>query len=597
MLLAALVLPLPIFSVRCIDPPVLESMKLKGVIKRHYYPGDRIDYECYRGYFYVLPYLLSATCEPNGSWSRIEEACLRKSCPDIKVKHGKVVAPNETFEWESEAHISCDEGYFLRGKPIIVCNLIGENVSWSDTIPHCEKIYCGQPPKIKHGKHTNSYRNIFEYNELITYSCDLSNGPDEYSLVGQSKLVCIEPNKWSSDPPLCKEACGDPPRFDTMRLQGAPKPNYRPGECVQYECRLGFKPKVPTLPRSALCQDNNTWSSLQDACIEKSCPNVGEPVNGQVNFVNGSALFGSQVHFACNPGFYLIGAKILYCAISGDNVAWSDNIPICENACGDPPRFETMRLQGAPKPRYRPGERIQYDCRLGFKPIIPLRSRSAVCEDDNTWSALEEACTRKSCPNLGDPMNGQVYFVNGSILFGSQAHFVCNQGFYLIGERILHCEISENNVSWNDDSPMCERILCSTPGNIKNGRFTIYKDEYQYNEIVTYVCDPSNGPDEYSLVGESRLVCVDHDRWSSDPPECKVVKCDYPVVEHGMIVSGFRRKFYYKTQVVFKCNQGFSLHGSSTIVCNANSTWEPTIPTCTQGMKVSFSFFFFRFIF
>ncbi|KAM9706776.1 membrane cofactor protein-like isoform 3-T3 [Dama dama] len=257
-------------------------------------------------------------------------------------------------------------------------------------------------------------------------------------------------------------------------------------------------------------------------------------------------------------------------------------LPTVSDACGDPPRFETMRLQGAPKPRYRPGERIQYDCRLGFKPIIPLRSRSAVCEDDNTWSALEEACTRKSCPNLGDPMNGQVYFVNGSILFGSQAHFVCNQGFYLIGERILHCEISENNVSWNDDSPICEKILCSTPGNIKNGRFTIYKDEYQYNEIVTYVCDPSNGPDEYSLVGESRLVCVDHDRWSSDPPECKVVKCDYPVVEHGMIVSGFRRKFYYKTQVVFKCNQGFSLHGSSTIVCNANSTWEPKIPTCTQ---------------
>ncbi|XP_017915456.1 PREDICTED: membrane cofactor protein-like [Capra hircus] len=260
-------------------------------------------------------------------------------------------------------------------------------------------------------------------------------------------------------------------------------------------------------------------------------------------------------------------------------------LPTVSDACGDPPRFETMRLRGAPKPRYRPGERVQYDCRLGFKPIVPLRSRSAVCEDDNTWSALEEACTRKSCPNLGDPVNGQVYFVNGSVLFGSQAHFVCNQGFYMIGARILHCEISENNVNWNDDPPVCEKILCSTPGNIKNGRFTIYKDEYHYNEVVTYMCDPSNGPDEYSLVGESRLICVDQDRWSSDPPECKVVKCDYPVVEHGMILSGFRRKFYYKAQVVFQCNQGFSLHGSNTIVCNANSTWEPEIPTCAKGPR------------
>nr|XP_027831896.2 membrane cofactor protein-like [Ovis aries] len=135
--------------------------------------------------------------------------------------------------------------------------------------------------------------------------------------------------------------------------------------------------------------------------------------------------------------------------------------------------------------------------------------------------------------------------------------------------------------------PPFKEILCSTPGNIKNGRFTIYKDEYHYNEVVTYTCDPSNGPDEYSLVGESRLTCVDQDRWSSDPPECKVVKCDYPVVEHGMILSGFRRKFYYKAQVVFQCNQGFSLHGSNTIVCNANSTWEPEIPTCTKGPRPS----------
>ena len=26
----------------------------------------------------------------------------------------------------------------------------------------------------------------------------------------------------------------------------------------------------------------------------------------------------------------------------------------------------------------------------------------------------------------------------------------------MIGERILHCEISENNVNWNDDPPVCE---------------------------------------------------------------------------------------------------------------------------------------------
>ncbi|XP_057584247.1 membrane cofactor protein-like isoform X3 [Hippopotamus amphibius kiboko] len=199
-------------------------------------------------------------------------------------------------------------------------------------------------------------------------------------------------------------------------------------------------------------------------------------------------------------------------------------LPVFSDACGDPPRFETMRLQGAPKPSYRPGESIRYECRLGFQPMAPPLPTSAVCRNDNTWSPLQEACTRKSCPNLGDPVNGQVNFVNGSIKFGSQAHYVCNEGYYMIGSRILYCEISGESVMWGDDPPLCETILCATPRNITNGRFTSYKDEYQYNEIVTYSCNPSAGPDEYSLVGERVLVCVDKDRWSSDPPQCKATQ-------------------------------------------------------------------------
>ncbi|XP_027419933.1 membrane cofactor protein-like [Bos indicus x Bos taurus] len=250
-------------------------------------------------------------------------------------------------------------------------------------------------------------------------------------------------------------------------------------------------------------------------------------------------------------------------------------------ACGDPPRFKTMMLQGEPKPNYHPGECVQYECRLGFKPKLPALPRSAVCQDNNTWSSLQDACVGKSCPNLGDPANGQVNFVNGSVLFGSQAHVSCNPGFYLIGAKVIYCEISGDNVNWSDNLPICEIILCATPGNITNGRFTQYKEVYRYSEVVIYRCDPSNGPDEYSLIGETTLICVDHNRWSSDPPECKVVKCDYPIVENGAIVSGFRGKYYYNMQVVFQCHDGFHLHGSSTIVCGANGTWEPKLPKCS----------------
>ncbi|XP_043341757.1 uncharacterized protein LOC122452313 [Cervus canadensis] len=155
--------------------------------------------------------------------------------------------------------------YFLRGKPIIVCNLIGENVSWSDTIPHCEKIYCGQPPKIKHGKHTNSYRNIFEYNELITYSCDLSNGPDEYSLVGQSKLVCIEPNKWSSDPPLCKVVKCERPFLEHGIMVSGSREKFSYQSVVVFECLQGFYLNGSNL---VFCGGNDTWEPEMPTCIK-----------------------------------------------------------------------------------------------------------------------------------------------------------------------------------------------------------------------------------------------------------------------------------------------------------------------------------------
>nr|XP_058901629.1 membrane cofactor protein-like isoform X2 [Kogia breviceps] len=256
-------------------------------------------------------------------------------------------------------------------------------------------------------------------------------------------------------------------------------------------------------------------------------------------------------------------------------------LPTSSDACGEPPRFTTMQLQNATKPSYSPGDRIYYECRPGYQP--KYRPISAVCQDDNMWSPLQEDCTGKQCPNLGDPTNGQVQYQSGNILFGSQVHYVCNDGYFLIGPSILYCEISGSTVNWSDHPPICEKIQCRPPGKILNGKYTnSHKEIFEYSEVVTYSCDASSGTDQYSLVGESKLVCIEKDKWSSEPPQCKVVKCVYPYIENGMIVSGFASKFYYQATIVYRCNEGFKLSGSNIIVCGVNSTWEPEIPTCIK---------------
>ncbi|KAF6292589.1 CD46 molecule [Rhinolophus ferrumequinum] len=255
-------------------------------------------------------------------------------------------------------------------------------------------------------------------------------------------------------------------------------------------------------------------------------------------------------------------------------------LPTSSDACDDPPRFQSMKLKGASQATYNPGDKIEYECRPGYMRIVPLLTTTAVCQADNTWAPLQEACTRKPCPQLGDPLNGRV---NGTFLFGSQAHFVCNEGFQLVGPEILHCDLAGNSVAWDNEPPYCEKILCKPPRQIPNGKYTnSHKDTFEYNEVVIYSCNPSSGPDEYSLVGESELICSGFDTWSSDPPECKVVKCPYPALENGKFVSGFGKKFYYRATVVLQCYSGYYLKGNDTIVCGADNMWEPKVPECIK---------------
>ncbi|XP_070253228.1 membrane cofactor protein-like [Myotis yumanensis] len=282
----------------------------------------------------------------------------------------------------------------------------------------------------------------------------------------------------------------------------------------------------------------------------------------------------SAFSFWRSPGILLVALGLL--------------LPMCSDACDDPMRFETMTLTGPPKASYGPGDRVEFKCRLGYKRIVPLVPTTAVCQPDGTWAPpLQEACTEKTCPQLGEPLNGRIVYisyVNEADKFGYQAHYICNEGYYLLGTKNLYCEVSGNNVEWSDSPPQCERILCQPPQQIPNGEFSnSHKDAFEYSEVVTYSCKPSNGPDEYSLVGESRLVCSGRNQWSSDPPECKVVKCQYPVLKNGKVISGLREKYYYKSEVTVECLEGFHLEGSKTVVCGVNKNWEPKMPECIKG--------------
>ncbi|XP_062970744.1 membrane cofactor protein isoform X2 [Cynocephalus volans] len=256
------------------------------------------------------------------------------------------------------------------------------------------------------------------------------------------------------------------------------------------------------------------------------------------------------------------------------------------DACDPPPTFEAMQLIGKPKPYYEVGEQVKYECKPAYFYIPPL-AMYTVCDLNHTWLPVtDDGCFRLTCSVIKDPANGRAVPANGTWEWGYQLHFSCNEGYYLIGKQILYCELKGLRPKWSDKPPRCEKILCSPPAKIKNGKYTFSDIEiFEYLEAVTYSCDPAPGPDEYSLVGESLLYCAGSGVWSSAPPECKVVKCPFPVLKNGRQISGFGKKFSYKAMVMFECIEGFYLNGSDTVVCDGNSTWQPPIPECLKGPK------------
>ncbi|KAM8812082.1 membrane cofactor protein-like [Rhynchonycteris naso] len=541
-----------------------------------------------------------------------------------------------------------------------------------DQLAQWKRILCKPPEEIPNGMYTNSGKDTYEYNEVVTYSCNPSNGPDEYSLVGESTLICSGQNKWSSDPPECKVVKCPYPVVNNGIIVSEIETEFNYKAKVTFECLQGYllegsstvecgasstwEPGLPNCTEARLWnsaavrqfdhetaglhnsstagqQDGRTAGLLEgpqcnpgnsdpsaSAPAGKRKPAIGPPVpsvTAHTARTSGTSLDTllapgllhlpsatiKKVNAQCPSGFSLMSGKMAvtykprwapsyhldspfssWRFLGIPSVALVLLLPLGSDACDDPPRFHSMMFKGPPQTVYQPGDRAEYECRLGYMPIVPPLSTTAVCQADDTWTPLLEACKRKQCQQLGDPVNGQVVYVNGNFEFGSEAHYECNEGYHLLGTSILYCELSGSNVEWSDNPPQCERILCKPPGEIPNGMYTNSgKDTYEYNEVVTYSCNPTNGPDEYSLVGKSTLICSGQDQWSSDPPECKVIKCPYPVLKNGRPTSAIGSKFSYEAKVTFECLQGFLLEGRSTVVCGANSTWEPEMPICIKG--------------
>uniref|UniRef100_A0A674JG69 Sushi domain-containing protein n=1 Tax=Terrapene triunguis TaxID=2587831 RepID=A0A674JG69_9SAUR len=152
--------------------------------------------------------------------------------------------------------------------------------------------------------------------------------------------------------------------------------------------------------------------------------------------------------------------------------------------------------------------------------------------------------------------------------------------FFLVPSRLFtwHCLMCTiQQASWP--------IPCLPPPDITHGSHTGQSEqEFSFGSAVTYKCDQG-----FSLIGEASIHCTMKDNvngeWSGPAPECKVVKCPEPEVKNGKKQSGFGSEYSYGNTVIFECDSGYALKGSSSVKCEANNSWVPSLPTCLREYK------------
>ncbi|KAK9871008.1 hypothetical protein WA026_009968 [Henosepilachna vigintioctopunctata] len=185
--------------------------------------------------------------------------------------------------------------------------------------------------------------------------------------------------------------------------------------------------------------------------------------------------------------------------------------------------------------------------------------------ENGLWEPTKPKCNKISCGSPGNLENGLV--IGNEYYFENIISFECEEGHVMKGEKTISCG---KDGKWVPAKPNCVKILCETPKNFNNGTFE--EKTYQYKDVIHFKCD-----DGFMSNGDNKASCGADGKWSH-LPECIKISCASPGILANGIVYG--NSYYFEDRVVYDCNEGYTLVGSTSSACSGSGEWIPSKPTC-----------------
>ncbi|XP_072863625.1 CUB and sushi domain-containing protein 2 isoform X5 [Chlorocebus sabaeus] len=514
--------------------------------------NDVVKFVCNPGY--MAEGAARSQCLASGQWSDMLPTCRIINCTDPGHQENSVrqvhASGPHRFSFSTTVSYQCNHGFYVLGTPVLSCQGDG---TWDRPRPQCLLVSCGHPGSPPHSQMSGD---SYTVGAVVRYSCT-----GKRTLVGNSTRMCGLDGHWTGSLPHCSGTsmgvCGDPgiPAHG-IRLGDS----FDPGSVMRFSCEAGH---VLRGSSERTCQANGSWSGSQPECGVISCGNPGTPSNARVVFSDG-LVFSSSIVYECREGYYATGLLSRHCSVNG---TWTGSDPECLVInCGDPGiPANGLRLGND----FRYNKTVTYQCVPGYM-MESHRVSVLNCTKDRTWNGTKPVCKALMCKPPPLIPNGKV--VGSDFMWGSSVTYACLEGYQLSLPAVLTCE---GNGSWTGELPQCFPVFCGDPGVPPRGR---REDRgFSYRSSVSFSCHPP-----LVLVGSPRRFCQSDGTWSGTQPSCidpTLTTCADPGVPQFGIQNN-SQGYQVGSTVLFRCQKGYLLQGSTTRTCLPNLTWSGTPPDC-----------------
>ncbi|XP_015754992.1 PREDICTED: sushi, von Willebrand factor type A, EGF and pentraxin domain-containing protein 1-like isoform X2 [Acropora digitifera] len=519
-------LPTTCELVKCDDPGTpVNGMRIvsKGLVY-----GGSLRFKCNRDYTLMKGMSEIIYCQANKRWTASVPHCLAP-CRDPGVpRQGSRIG--DDFRHGGKVIFSCPNNYLMEGVGEIRCS----NGTWSSSVPTCKA------PCAKLSKPANGYmRGDFRHGNQVRFVCYY-----RYQRIGAASSTCND-GTWSNSAPICKGICGRPRVSSRVHVHGN---SFLDGDEVQFSCIANYDLFGSQRSRCVGQRWNTGIPECKARCIFGGDPHKGFAVRDA--FFNRVVNHGVQITYRCNENFTLIGSATQEC----NNGHWTNSRPSCKASCQWPGRVDNGRKVGH---SYKHGDTVQYVCNNGY---ILDGKQNLTCAD-GVWSSNRPAC-RVTCSNPGEPAQGRRW--SNNFQDGSSVVFECDDGFDLFGNKAILCR----GGSWNASIPEC-KAPCVKLSRPANGYMS---GDFKHRNQVRFVCYYG-----YQRIGAASSTCNDG-TWSNSAPICKG-RCGRPRVSSRGPLKLHGNSFLDGDELQFSCIANYDLFGSQRIRC-VGRRWNTGIPEC-----------------